>query len=113
MSIWSFLIAAIAAVAAIVIAFFILWKNNPIKSAFAGLTASLIVLTGGLGSQSIKLKASMPNHDVFGFPIVVKEFVITGTPAIIWITAFLAIAALLAWFGQLIANERKTGNTIV
>lgn len=106
MGVWSFMVAAIAALVAVIVAFFILWKRDPIKSAFSGLTASLIVLAGSLGSQSIEFKASIPKNDAFGFPIEVTEFVVTGTPMPIWITAFLSIAALLAWFGKLIVDDR-------
>jgi uncharacterized membrane protein len=110
MGVWSFLVAAIAAFVAIIIAFLILWKNDPIKSAFSGLTASLIVLAGSLGSQSIEFIASIPKNDALGIPFEVTEFVVTGTPMPIWITAFLSIAALLAWFGKLIVDDRARTN---
>jgi len=109
MGVWSFLVAALAALVAIVIAFLILWKRDPIKSAFSGLTASLIVLAGSLGSQSIEFKASIPKNDVLGIPLEVTEFVVSGTPTPIWITAFLSIALLLAWFGKLISDDRRRG----
>jgi Na+/proline symporter len=105
MGVWSFIVAAFAAVVAIVIAFLILWKRDVIKSAFSGLVASLIVLTGSLGSQSVEFEASIPKTFFFGIPIEVTKFVVSGTPENIWIIAFLTIAGLLAWFGKLI-NDR-------
>ncbi|HCE1578162.1 TPA: hypothetical protein ACF39K_004503 [Vibrio parahaemolyticus] len=107
MGIWAFLIAALAGIVAIVIAFFILWKKDPIKSAFSGLVSSLIVLFGSVGSQSIEFKASMPTHDAFGFPIEVKEFVVTSTPISLWLTACISIVLLLFWFSGLIVYERN------
>ena len=107
MGVWAFLVAALAAIVAIIIAFFILWKKDPIKSAFSGFVSSLIVLVGSLGSQSIEFKASMPKHDEFGFPIEVTEFVVTSTPTSIWIISFLSIVLLIVWFGTLIVYERS------
>lgn len=107
MGVWAFLIAALAGIVAIVIAFFILWKKDPIKSAFSGLVSSLIVLVGSLGSQSIEFKASMPTNEAFGFPIEVKEFVVTSTPISVWLTSFISIALLLVWFSTLIVYERN------
>ena len=103
----SFIVAALAAIVAIVIAFLILWRKDPIKSAFSGLVASLIVLTGSLGSQSIEFEASIPRNDFLGIPIEVNKLVVSGTPENIWITAFLSIAILLAWFGKLINDDKK------
>ncbi len=106
MGILSFIIAILSAIVAIIIAYFILREKDPIKSAFSGLMSSFIVLIGGLGSQSIEFKASMPKHDTFGFPIEVTEFIVSGTPTPIWITAFLSIVVLLGWFSKLINDDR-------
>lgn len=106
MGIWPYFIAVVVGLIAVVIAFFMLWHKDPISSAFAGLTSALIVLSGSLASQNIEFRVVIPRNDVLGFPFEVTEFYVTGTPIAIWITAFVSIAILLAWFGKLIVIDR-------
>lgn len=106
MAIWSYFIAVLVGALAVVIAFYMLWHKDPIASAFAGLTSSLIVLSGGLASQSIEFRAVIPRNEILGFPFEVTEFYVTGTPMALWITAYVSIAMLLAWFARLIVLDR-------
>jgi len=107
MNVPSLLISALLVLIGLVIFLILQRKKDAIETAFTGLATALIIMAGGLSVQNIEFSANIPKAEVLGIAFTVTSFTVTGTPMPVWITAFLSIAALLAWLAKVIADERK------
>ncbi|MHC8381875.1 hypothetical protein [Pseudomonas sp. LB3P14] len=99
-------IFVIVALITIAIAVAFLWNQHPVAASFTALTSTLAAMVAGLTMLNIELEAKIISIEVLGIKFDDAHFAVTGTPAWVWVIAFLSTAALLAYFARLLMAER-------
>ena len=107
MNVLSILFTVIVGLIAIIIVFVDLWRRDPIRSALAGLLASLVVMAGSLRAQSWEWNATVPDVEILGVPIKDIDISVVTSSDVTWQIAFVSIALALAWFGYLLVWDRR------
>ena len=79
-----------------------IWVKDPFKAALGSCLSSLAVLVGSLGVPDVKGTADLAVN--FGIGTFNSKGVAfsTGTPPLLWVTAFISIAVLVSLFALLL-----------